>query len=99
MFATEPRTVAAPVAGLAKVLPAGSWKRIVEPVDPFLERVAERLAAQVGEFDPSISAYAHYALVAQGKQLRPALVALSANAAGGLEEAHAKVAVIIEMVH
>jgi octaprenyl-diphosphate synthase len=99
MFATEPSTVAAPVAAPAKLRPSGSWRQIVDPVEPFLETVAARLSAQVREFDPSISAYADYALAAQGKQLRPALVALSANAVGRLEESHAKVAVIIEMVH
>jgi len=77
----------------------GSWRQIVEPVEPFLETVALRLSAQVREFDPSIAAYADYALAAQGKQLRPALVALSANAAGRVDDSHAKVAVIIEMVH
>ena len=68
-------------------------------MQPFLESVAARLAKQVREFDPAIVTYAEYALTGQGKQLRPALVALSANAAGELEDAHVTVAVIIEMVH
>jgi octaprenyl-diphosphate synthase len=38
-------------------------------------------------------------LASQGKQLRPALVALSARAAGGREDDLVKVAAIIEMVH
>ena len=54
---------------------------------------------QVREFDPAIVPYAEYALTGQGKQLRPALVALSAEAVGKLKDAHVTVAVIIEMVH
>lgn len=75
------------------------WKRIVEPVQPFLDAVSRRLEEQVGAFDPEISAYARYALSNQGKQLRPALVALAANAAGRTTDEHVTVAVIIEMVH
>jgi octaprenyl-diphosphate synthase len=43
--------------------------------------------------------YADYALTGQGKQLRPALVALTASALGKVTEAHVTAAVIIEMVH
>lgn len=76
-----------------------SWKDIAEPVGPFLEAVAARLAKQVREFDPSLMPYAEYALTGQGKQLRPALVALSANAISKPNDSHVTVAVIIEMVH
>ncbi|MDB6020462.1 MAG: Polyprenyl synthetase [Pedosphaera sp.] len=76
-----------------------TWKHIAEPVEPFLEAVALRLGKQVREFDPAIVPYAEYALTGQGKQLRPALVAMSAQAVGKLNESHVTVAVIIEMVH
>jgi geranylgeranyl pyrophosphate synthase len=49
--------------------------------------VANRLAAQVREFDPTIATYAEYALTGQGKQLRPALVAFAANALGNVTDA------------
>jgi octaprenyl-diphosphate synthase len=75
------------------------WKRIVEPVEPFLDTVATRLAEQVDAFEPGLRPYADYALNGQGKQLRPALVALTANAFGKPTTAHVTVAVIIEMVH
>ena len=78
---------------------AYSWKQIVEPVEPFLEAVHSRLAKQVNEFDPAISPYADYALNGRGKHLRPALVALTANALGELNDSHVTVAMIIEMVH
>lgn len=79
--------------------PLHAWKQIVEPVEPFLEAVAARLAEQVQTFHPEIAPFARYALTNQGKQLRPALVALSARAAGKLNENLVTVAVIIEMVH
>lgn len=71
----------------------------MEPVQPFLDAVSKRLEEQVGAFDPEISAYARYALSNQGKQLRPALVALAANAAGRTSDDHVTLAVVIEMVH
>lgn len=86
-------------AELATIAPAPDWKRIVEPVRPFLEKVAESLAAQVSSFHAEIAHYARYALTNQGKQIRPALVALSGAAVGQVNDALVKVAVTIEMVH
>jgi len=98
MLVVEPSLAAAPAtAPPSKPLPG--WKQIVQSVEPFLQVVGERLAAQVEEFEPQIAAYARYALSAQGKQLRPVLVALSGEACGGLNDSHLTVAVIIEMVH
>jgi octaprenyl-diphosphate synthase len=97
MFAAESRAVAVPVNNPSESLV--TWKHIAEPVEPFLEAVAARLAKQVREFDPAIVPYAEYALTGQGKQLRPALVALSAEAIGKVNDSHITVAVIIEMVH
>jgi octaprenyl-diphosphate synthase len=76
-----------------------SWKQIVEPVEPFLDAVHVRLAKQVDEFDAALGPYAEYALNGNGKHLRPALVALTANALGKMSDSHVTVAVIIEMVH
>src|SRR6266516_21704 len=96
MLAAEPKAVT--VAAPAKATPH-SWKQIVEPVEPFWEAVARRLAEQVQTFDPEIASYAQYALTNQGKQLRPALVALSAGSVGRPNDNMITVAVIIEMVH
>src|SRR6202453_1606604 len=78
---------------------ATGWKQISDAVEPFLQSVARRLAAQTEGFEPQIAAFAQYALTAQGKQLRPMLVSLSGEALGELNDAHLTVAVIIEMVH
>lgn len=75
------------------------WRQIVAPVQPFLRAVAQRLTRQIEAFEPEIRDHARYALDSQGKQLRPALVGLSARAAGRLTDAHVTVATIIEMVH
>src|SRR3990172_6874081 len=99
MLAATPRAIAAPVVEPPNAEPGLLWKQIVGPVEPFLDTVAARLAEQVNAFDPGLLPYAEYALNGQGKQLRPALVALTANALGQTGEAHATVAVIIEMVH
>src|SRR5205809_1852185 len=98
MLAAETKAVAVAVAAPAKEAPH-SWKQIVEPVEPFLESVARQLAEQVQSFDPEIASYAQYALTNQGKQLRPALVALSAGSVGRPNDNLITVAVIIEMVH
>ena len=79
--------------------PLHRWKQIVEPVEAFLAAVASQLSEQVQTFHPEIVPFARYALTNQGKQLRPAVVALSARASGHLNENLVTVAVIIEMVH
>jgi octaprenyl-diphosphate synthase len=99
MFAADTNAVAVPATGALKKEAPLTWKDIAEPVEPFLEAVVQRLARQVREFDPALLPYAEYALTGQGKQLRPALVALSANATGPSNDSHITVAVIIEMVH
>jgi octaprenyl-diphosphate synthase len=86
-------------AEVATIPPGPDWKRIIEPVRPFLEKVAESLASQVGAFHAEIAQYARYALTNQGKQLRPALVGLSGAAVGHVNDSLVKVATIIEMVH
>jgi octaprenyl-diphosphate synthase len=99
MLAADSKVVSAPTIDPLNTEPAGSWKQIIDPVEPFLKAVGRRLAKQVEAFDPNIAAYADYALNGQGKHLRAALVALTAKAFDKIEDAHVTVAVIIEMVH
>jgi hypothetical protein len=61
---------------------ARSWKKIVEPAEPFLHAVTQQLIRQAQEFDPQIVPYAEHALNASGKNLRPTLVALAAGCFG-----------------
>lgn len=76
-----------------------AWEEVVAPVKSFLDQVSGRLVEQVREFEPEIAEYARYALVNQGKQLRPALVALAGGACGKLNDEHTSLAAIIEMIH
>src|SRR5688572_1036902 len=99
MLAAETR-VALPSDSVALLAKSPvDWKQIVQPLEPFLQAVSKQMGEQISAFDADLAAYAAYALTAQGKQLRPALVGLSANATGKIEESHVTVAVIIEMVH
>lgn len=99
MFVADFHAARAPAVSHPPADPSNPWKQIVAPVEPFLETVDRELAGQVAAFDPALAEYAEYALTAGGKHLRPALVALSANALGGVRAAHVTVATIIEMVH
>jgi octaprenyl-diphosphate synthase len=99
MFAADSKAVCPPTPKASSAEPVCSWKEIIDPVEPFLEAVGQRLAKQVEAFDPDIVRYADYALNGQGKHLRAALVALTAKALGKVSDAHVTVAVIIEMVH
>lgn len=100
MLAAERHTVGMPIKPPEPSLDSPpSWRQIVEPVEPFLQAVSKRLAEQVEEFEPEIAAYARYALLTEGKQLRPALVALSAESVSTVTDDLVTVAAIIEMVH
>src|ERR1051325_9699690 len=99
MLVADTTRVGRTVSPESKPPVASDWKRIVKPVEPFLERVMRCLADQIGRFEPEIARYADYALANAGKQLRPSLVAMSGSAIGELHEDHVRVAAIIEMVH
>lgn len=100
MFAAHSKVASAHSKSFSPAGSAAVWKGIIEPVEPFLEDVARRLGEQVNSFDPAVTVYADYTLRGQGKQLRPALVALSSySLSAAPTEQHAVAAVIIEMVH
>jgi octaprenyl-diphosphate synthase len=99
MFVAQSKADAAPIPDSLRGEPALVWKQIIEPVEPFLEVVSARLSKQVTSFEPDLLPYAEYALNANGKHLRPALVALTAETLGKQTDSHVTVAVIIEMVH
>ncbi len=99
MLAAEPRAASAALSAAPSSAPPPSWRSIVGRVEPFLRAVAQRLEDQVKTFEPEIAGYARYALTNQGKQLRPALVALSAEATGGLNDDLVTIATIVEIVH
>jgi octaprenyl-diphosphate synthase len=99
MLAADTSAVAGPVPKPYSKHNSLAWKQISGPIEPFLQAVSRRITQQIHEFEPEIASYAEYALTAQGKQLRPVLVALSAGATGKANDSHVLAAVIIEMVH
>lgn len=99
MLVVHPNSADGKPASHAKSAAPVDWRHIVEPVEPFLRQVTEMLGAQVDTFLPEIRECARYALESRGKQLRPALVALTAATFKPPTEDHVKAAAIIEMVH
>lgn len=75
------------------------WNEILGPARAFLEQVSLRLDAEVDQFEPEIAEHARHALQGQGKQLRPALVALAAGAVGQVRDDHVTIGMVVEMVH
>jgi octaprenyl-diphosphate synthase len=99
MLAAETRVASPSDSNALRAKPPVDWKQIVQPLEPFLQAVSQRMGEQISAFEAELAAYASYALTAQGKQLRPALVGLSASATGAIQDSHVTAAVIIEMVH
>lgn len=99
MSVAETKTADQPVPGAVVDEPPVVWREIIQPVESFMQAVLLRLGGQVQAFEPQIAVYAQYALTNQGKQLRPALVALCGDAVGGFKEDLVTLATIIEMVH
>jgi geranylgeranyl pyrophosphate synthase len=99
MLVAEPKAAGPEANGSLNANLNCSWKKLVEPLEPFLDAVTQRLVRQAHDFDPKIIPYAQHALNSNGKHLRPALVALSASSIGKISDAHVTAAVIIEMVH
>ena len=100
MFAGKPAPVAeADPPSRISAVNGTVWREISDPVSPFLGDVGACLEAQLKTFEPEVAEGARYALSASGKQLRPVLVALSAQAVGGISEAHVTGAAIVELIH
>jgi octaprenyl-diphosphate synthase len=99
MFVAQSKAGPTTVSQGSRSKTSPSWNQIIGPVEPFLEAVSARLSRQVVSFEKDLLPYAEYALNANGKQLRPSLVALTARAFGNPTDDHITAAVIIEMVH
>jgi len=83
-----------------KVLrPGVDWFRPTAELEKELKQIEARILHQASQFDPGAEGYVRYALEGGGKRLRPALVLLAGQAAGGWSEAIRDLAVIVELVH
>ncbi len=72
---------------------------MAETVQPYLEEVENRIAAESASFDPAVEGYVAYAIGGRGKRLRPLMALLSGGATGGITPAHIDLAVILELIH
>jgi octaprenyl-diphosphate synthase len=68
-------------------------------VRPELERVETAIREQVRAFDPAVEPYVSYVCNTSGKRIRPALSILVGGAAGGVDDGHVKIGVILELIH
>ena len=69
------------------------------PVAADLRRVDERIRARLGSDVALVRQVAEYIVAGGGKRLRPALLLLSAGAAGASGEARYELAAVIEFIH
>ena len=70
-----------------------------ELVRPDLEKVEIAIRGQVRDFDSAVEPYIAYICNTSGKRIRPALAILIGGAAGGVNEDHRKIGVILELIH
>ena len=70
-----------------------------ELVQPYLERVEDRIREQAKAFDPGVENYVAYICGSSGKRIRPALTALTAGAIGEVGEGQVKLGCVLELIH
>lgn len=69
------------------------------PIEQDLAEVDRRLRRELRHHDAFIDELAQQSFRIGGKRLRPALLLLSAQAVGGLNDAHHTLAAVVEMIH
>ena len=73
--------------------------QLFAPLASELAGVDRRLQTELRHRDPSIDELARHAFRLGGKRLRPALLLLSAQAMGEINDSHRTLAAVVEMVH
>ena len=73
--------------------------RLLAPIEQDLAAVSERLQAELRHSDPFIDELAQHSFRLGGKRLRPALLLLTAQAAGEVNDSHRVLAAVVEMIH
>jgi len=75
------------------------WARMFAPIGQDLAQVEHRLQSALHHDDPFIDELAQRSFRLGGKRLRPALLLLTAQAAGGINDSHHTLAAVVEMIH
>ena len=73
--------------------------RLLAPVAADMAEVERRLERELRHPDPFIDELAQHSFRLGGKRLRPALLLLSAQAVGQINDEHRTLAAVVEMVH
>jgi octaprenyl-diphosphate synthase len=73
--------------------------RLLAPIAPDLAEVERRLERELRHPDPFIDELARHSFRLGGKRLRPALVLLTAQAVGAVNDEHRTLAAVVEMIH
>lgn len=79
--------------------PASQLSQLYEPIADSLAAVEQRFAAELHSPYASLVPVLRHGTQLGGKRMRPALLLLSAQATGGINEDHIVLATVIEMVH
>lgn len=88
-------TVTPPTASLATT----ALECLYGPIADELQQVEKILRGQLRSRDPYVDELVRYGCLLGGKRLRPALLLLSAKAAGRIQPAHLTLAAVVEMIH
>ncbi|NOY29914.1 MAG: polyprenyl synthetase family protein [Planctomycetes bacterium] len=75
------------------------WALMFAPIGQDLAHVEHRLQSALHHDDPFIDELAQRSFRLGGKRLRPALLLLTAQAAGGINDSHHTLAAVVEMIH
>ncbi len=73
--------------------------RLLAPIEQELAAVSQRLQTELRHVDPFIDELAQHSFRLGGKRLRPALLLLTAQAVGEVNDSHRVLAAVVEMVH
>lgn len=73
--------------------------RMLAPIAADMLEVERRLERELRHSDPFIDELARHSFRLGGKRLRPALLLLSAQAVGQVNDAHRTLAAVVEMIH
>ena len=79
--------------------PAASLRFPFHLIADHLESVEEAIRAQARSFDPAVEGYVSTVLGTSGKRIRPALALLSGGACGTPDADHAKLGIVLELIH
>ncbi len=74
-------------------------RSLLADVQPELDRVDQRLRAELTSQHPTIDRVLRHGVRLGGKRLRPALVLLAGQATGGVNDGHVTLATVMEMIH